>query len=308
MKTTPFSSPDLTKSILSLPPIARSADGSLNAVESKKIVDWLSSAAVTTFVYGGVGGFFNISMKEYAPTLDMIEEITPTDAWVVPAIGPDFGKASDQIAILRERDFPTAILLPLTPVTPKGVATGLRRLSDAYGRPLMVFFKDPNYLQAHDAATLLADGVLCTLEYGIPPEKDGSAPYLSQLLDKVGNASQIIDGAGERSIPATAKYGLKSFTSGSGIIAPHLSMALLAAVLRDDFETAEAIKSTFAAFDALRAAHAPIPTVHDGVRLAGIAETGPFAPFFSNIDDLSAQEAIRKVVRELRAASLKTAA
>ncbi len=305
MKTTPFSSSDLTKSILSLPPVARHADGSLNAQESKKIVDWLGSAGVSTFVYGGIGGFFNIGLSDYAETLDMIELITPPDAWVIPAIGPDFGKSKDQIAILRDRAFPTAILLPMTPVTPHGVATGLRKLSDAYGLPLMVFFKDPNYVKAHDLAALLTDGVLCTVEYGIPPEEDGSAPYLSELLDRIGSASQIIDGMGEKSITKTARFGIKGFTSGSGVIAPHLSMDLLRAVIEGDLERAEQLRSVFAAFDALRALHSPIPAIHDAVRLAGIAETGPFAPFFSNIDDQAAQKDIGEAARALMAASLQ---
>ena len=67
---------------------------------------------------------------------DMLTEIAPAGSWMIPSIGADFGKAMDQIAILKDYAFPTAMLLPMAgPSKPAGVATGLRRLADAFGRP-----------------------------------------------------------------------------------------------------------------------------------------------------------------------------
>jgi dihydrodipicolinate synthase/N-acetylneuraminate lyase len=304
MKTSPVTPADLASSIIALPPIARKPSGALNAAENVKIIEWLDAAGVATFMYGGVANLFNAALSDYGAILDLMESIAPKRAWVVPAIGADFGKAWDQIDILRGRDFPTAILLPFAPVQSQGVATGLRRLSDRFGRPLMVFYKSADYLTAADAAALLSDGVLCCVEYGIAADEQGEFPYLAELLDKTGGAERIIDGAGEKSIFATAPLGLRGYTSGSGLIAPHLSIAILKAVARGDGATTAALCARFAPFETLRALHSPIPVVHEAVRLAGIADTGPLGPFFEPLVDPAVVEPIALAALALKAASL----
>ncbi|PZQ50058.1 MAG: dihydrodipicolinate synthase family protein [Rhodovulum sulfidophilum] len=300
MKTTPVTPADLTASIISLPPIARHPDGTINTAESRGIVDWLASAGVGAFMYGGIANLFNARLSEYGAVLDLIETVAPSDdAWMVPAIGGDFGKAIDQVAILRERDFPTAILLPFWLVQSGGVATGIRKLADALGKPLMVFFKALDYLTPRDIAALLADGALCGVEYGVAPDEDGQSPHLSGLLDLVGSAERLIDGAGELTIVESSRHGIKGYTSGSGLLAPHLSMALLEAVRREDRAAIAALSRPFAAFDAVRALHSAIPVVHDAVRLIGIADTGPIGPFFETARDPLVVAEIAGVAAEL---------
>jgi 4-hydroxy-tetrahydrodipicolinate synthase len=303
MKTSDVTPADLLRCPLALPPMARTQGGEIAVAEQVKILDWLRSGGVTTFLYGGCANFFNMGVHEYAATLDVIENLALADDWVIPTIGPDFGKALDQAEILKGRQFPSAMLLPLTPVTQVGVATGLRRLSDTMGKPLMVFFKSPDYVRAADLATLIKDGVLCCVEYGVGGSTDKAEPFLAELLDKAGNADAIIDGAGERTITTHARFGLKGYTSGSGVVAPHLTMALLAAVKRGDFAEAGRLREHFLELEGLRQANAPIPVLHDAVRLAGIADTGPIGPFFSNTTDDSVLKAIAAAATKLRNAS-----
>ena len=307
MKTTAVNSADLLRCPLALPPMALTQAGKIAELEQAKILAWLREGGITTFLYGGCANFFNASVRQYAATLDVIEKLAQPDDWVIPTIGPDFGKAMDQIEVLKGRDFPSAMLLPLSPVTATGVATGLRRLSDAIGRPLMVFFKSPDYVRATDLAAMIGDGVLCCVEYGIGGSTDKPEPFLADLLDRAGNADAIIDGAGEHMITLHARFGLKGYTSGSGVVAPHLSMALLAAVKRGDFTEAGHIREHFLELEGLRQAHAPIPVLHDAVRLAGIADTGPIGPFFSNTSDESVLRSIAAAATKLRSASLASA-
>jgi 4-hydroxy-tetrahydrodipicolinate synthase len=304
MRTTSVTPSRLSSSIIALPAIARRVDGRIDLEESRKIVDWLVSAGVTAFMYGGIGGLFNARLSEYGQILDLLEAVAPKDAWMVPSIGGDYGKATDQVALLRERDFPTAILLPFSPVQPSGVATGIRKLADAYGKPLMVFFKSPDYLRPADIAALLKDGALCGVEYGIAPDANGRSPHLETLLGLLGSADQLIDGAGEVAIVRNSKFGIKGYTSGSGLLAPHLSMALLHAVQRGDRSAIETLSRPFEAFEAVRATYSAIPVVHAALSLAGIAETGPMEPFFESTFDQAATEHITRVAKELMHANL----
>lgn len=300
MKTTPVTPADLVASIIALPPIARNPDGGINPGESQKIVDWLASAGVSSFMYGGIANLFNARLSEYGAVLDLIEAVAPSeDAWMIPAIGGDYGKAIDQVAMLRERDFPTAILLPFWLVQPKGVATGIRKLADAYGKPLMVFFKALDYLTPQDVAALLGDGALCGVEYGVVPDENGESSHLTTLLDLVGSAERLVDGAGELTIVESSKFGIQGYTSGTGLLAPHISMALLEAVKRGDRAAIESLSRTFVDFDAARAAHSAIPVVHDAIRLAGIADTGPIGPFFETASDPAVVAEITRIAKAL---------
>jgi 4-hydroxy-tetrahydrodipicolinate synthase len=299
MKTTAVTPSCLISSIIALPPIARFPDGRINVEESRKIVAWLASANVSAFMYGGIANLFNARLSEYGEVLNLIETVAPTGAWMVPAIGGDFGKAIDQVAILRDRAFPTAILLPFFLVQPSGVATGIRKLADAYGKPLMVFYKSTDYLRSTDIAALFRDGCLCGLEYGIAPDDNGRSPHLESLLELVGSAERIIDGSGEKTIPGNSKFGIKGYTSGSGLLAPHISMALLEAVKQGDRSVVEKLSRHFEAFDAARANYSAIPVVHAAVRLAGIADTGPMGPFFDSDYDEKDTAEIARVAKDL---------
>ncbi len=300
MKTSSVTPADLEASIIALPPIARHADGAINQEESRKVVDWLAAGGVSAFMYGGIAGLFNARLGEYPAVLDLLETLAPTeDAWMVPAFGGDYGKAIEQAAMLRERDFPTAVLLPFWLVQPGGVATGIRRLADACGKPLMVFFKSPDYLYPEDIAALLADGALCGVEYGVAPDENGDMPHLKRLLDLVGTADRLIDGAGELTIVETSKYGIKGYTSGTGLLAPRLSTALLAAVKAGDREGIAALSRIFAPFDAARTAYSAVPVVHDAIRLVGIADTGPMEPFFESFTDTDIVADITRIATEL---------
>jgi dihydrodipicolinate synthase/N-acetylneuraminate lyase len=286
MKTTAVTPADLTSSIMALAPLAHGTDGALAEVENARLIFWLTQAGVTTLLYGGVANLFNITRRDFAALLEMLARLAPLDCWVIPSIGADYGKAMDQIEILRDHDFPTAMILPFAPVTQAGVATGLRRLADAYRRPLMLFLKSADYITPEDAAALLGDGVLCCLEYGLAPPDLAKDPYLEMLLAATGSVERIVDGSGERTVVArNAAYGITGFTSGSGIIAPHIATSLLAALKQRDIAQASKLREQFLPLETLRQRHGPIPVLHDAVGLAGIAATGPLAPFFSNIAD-----------------------
>jgi dihydrodipicolinate synthase/N-acetylneuraminate lyase len=254
-------------------------------------------------MYGGIANLFNSRLSEYGEILNLIESVAPPGAWMVPAIGGDYGKAVDQVAILRDRAFPTAILLPFAIVQPEGVATGIRRLAEAFGKPLMVFYKSTDYLRSADIAALLRDGCLCGLEYGISPDENGRSPHLESLLALVGSAERIIDGSGEKTIPGNSKFGIQGYTSGSGLLAPHISMALLGAVKRGDRPAIEKLSNHFKAFDAARASYSAIPVVHAAVKFAGIADTGPMGPFFDTNYDEPATAEITRVAKDLMKAN-----
>ncbi|AUG55553.1 dihydrodipicolinate synthase family protein [Thalassospira marina] len=304
MKTSAVTSADLGKSILAVPPLARNADLGVSDAENQKLVNHLKQGGVSTFMYGGNANFYNISVGEYDGVLDQLESWVGEDDWVIPSIGADYGKALDQVKILKNRNFPTAMALPLNfPSTPKGVDQGLRRLADAYGKPLIVYVKSDNYLTPRHVADLLADGVACAVKYAAVRENPSIDAFLTELTGYAGT-DRIISGIGERpAIEHLMEFKLTGFTSGSVCVAPALSTAMLHALQAGDVATATTIREKFIALEDLRDGFSPLRILHEAVRLAGIADTGPMYPFLSNIDDPKVLDDLETASKELLAAN-----
>lgn len=304
MKTSAVTSADLGKSILSVPPLARAADLSVPDGENKKLINHLKKGGVSTFMYGGNANFYNISVGEYDGVLTQLESWVGEDDWVIPSIGADYGKALDQVNILKHRDFPTAMALPLNfPSTPKGVNEGIRRLADAYGKPLIVYVKSDNYLTPRLVADLLADGVACAVKYAAVRENPSIDAFLTELVGYAGT-DRIISGIGERpAIEHLMEFKLTGFTSGSVCVAPALSTAMLKALQAGDVTTAASIRDKFIALEDLRDGFSPLRILHEAVRLAGIADTGPMYPYLSNIDDPKVLADLEVASKELLAAN-----
>ncbi|HET7714374.1 MAG TPA: dihydrodipicolinate synthase family protein [Bauldia sp.] len=301
MKTDSVSAADLARSVIAVPPLARARNGAVSIAENRKIVEWMAAGGVSTFLYGGNANFYNLGLLEYPLTLEVLSDVAPKGAWVIPSIGPDFGKALDQVSMLKSYDFPTAMALPMASATkPAGVATGLRRLADAYGKPVIAYVRAEGYLAAKDIAALIADGVVCSLKYAVERKEPADDRYLAAIVDAAGT-ERIVSGIGERpAVVHLAKFGLAGFTSGSVTIAPHLSTAILSALRSGDVTRAEALRAKFLAFEDQRDAHSPIVVLHDAVRLAGIADTGPLQPFLTNLEaaQLAGVAAAAQALRE----------
>ena len=305
MKTDAVTIDDLRRSVIGVPPLARTADGKASAAENRKIVEWLVAGGVSSFLYGGNANFYHLGLAEYADVLDLIVEIAPEDGWMIPSVGADFGKALDQIAILKSYRFPAAMALPMAgPTKPAGVATGLRRLADAYEKPVVAYMRAEGYLTPRDIAALIADGVVCSVKYAVERRNPEEDRYLAAIVDAAGT-DFLVSGIGERpAIVHWTKFGVHAFTSGSVSIAPHLSTATRAALRAGDIATAERLRAIFLPFEDQRDAHSPIVVLHEGVREAGIAATGPLQPYLATLDEQKLHpvgEAARRLIDENRA-------
>jgi dihydrodipicolinate synthase/N-acetylneuraminate lyase len=303
MKTTPVTSADLARSVLSVPPLARRSDLALDKAENARLLNHLRGGGVRTFMYGGNANLYNIGVSELRTLAEMLAELARDDDWMIPSVGSDYGKALDQVAVMRDLPFPTVMLLPhKAQSTPAGVAIGIRKLADAYGKPAIAYVKDEGYVEAADMGRLAKDGAICAIKYAIVRDNPANDRFLAELVDCV-DRSMIISGIGERpAIDHLTKFGLQAFTSGSVCVAPGLSMALLRAIKRGDLAEAQRIRALFIPLEDERDRHSPLRVLHDAVRLAGIANTGPMQPYLTGFSDPAILGAIEKAAKDLLAA------
>ena len=301
MNNAPITPEVLVNSVIAVPPLARDADLKVCPIENAKIMRHLEAGGVRTLLYGGNAMFYHIGLGEYAETLALLQEHAGGDTTVVPSVGPAYGTSMDQAVILRNFDFPTAMVLPARDIaTPAGCATGIRKLAEAYGKPIVLYIKFEGYLEPEDAKSLVEDGIVNWIKYAIVREDPGQDDYLSKLVDCV-DRSIIVSGIGEQpAITHINRFGVQSFTSGCVCVAPGLSMKMLQALKAGNLEGAESIRQTFKPLEDLRNNINPIRVLHSAVAEAGIAETGPILPLLDEVND-SDRLKIATVARELLA-------
>ena len=284
--TTSLTPKRLTESVLAVPPLCRNADLSLNPAENQKLIRHIESGGVTTLLYGGNANFYHLPLSEYDATLTMLVEAAGPHTLVIPSAGPAFGTMMDQAKVLRKHKFPTVMLLPHAGVTTSaGVAAGVRRFVDAAGIPALLYIKHDGFIDVPDVARLADAGLISGIKYATVRPDPAQDPYLDDLVKRV-DRRLIISGIGEQpAITHLARFGLGGFTSGCVCVNPRLSAHMLTALRRGDVAEADRVRRIFKPLEDLRNAINPIRVLHDAVRLAGIANTGPALPLLSNLDE-----------------------
>ncbi len=299
MKTT-CSPADLHHSVISVPPLCRDASGKVDAAENAKVIRHIEAGGVSTLLYGGNANFYNIAPSEYADVLAQLEAAAAPGTWIVPGIGPYFGMAMDQAAILARTRFPTAMLLPTVAVSsPEGVRRGVLQIVEKYGRPIVLYIKDAGYVTLDVVKALVAAGAISWIKYAVVRDDPAKDDLLAGLLQTVDPAL-IVSGIGEQpAIVHWTQFGIRAFTSGCVCVAPRRSQELLHSLQAADLSRSEDIREQFNLLETLRNAHGPIPVLHHAVAAAGIAATGPALPLLRDLDP-ALVETIGVAARKLR--------
>jgi dihydrodipicolinate synthase/N-acetylneuraminate lyase len=282
MNTSPISSQEFSESVIAVPPLARRADMSLDVEQNRKLIEHIEKGGLRTLLYGGNANLYHISLHEYESLLDMLMQSTADTTRVIPAIGPDFGKMSDQARILRGTKYKTAMVLPMDGVvTPEGFASGIARIAGVLGMPVTLYLKNERSLSIDDIGRLVDGGQVLVVKYAVVRQNLAEDDYLAKLIDRI-SAERIVSGMGERPVlEHVARLGLASYTTGSGCIAPTACHRLFQALKSGDSASAAAIHERFMHLETLRDEISLIRVLHDAVSLSGIAHMGLHLPLLS---------------------------
>ena len=303
MKTTAVP-PDDLRGVFAVPPLARRSDRAIDFSENDRLVRHMAAGGITRYLYGGNAFLYHVTLAEYEELLGWLSGLAG-EAWAIPSVGPSFGRAMDQAALLRRKAFPCAMALPCgDPRDAAGLEAGLREIADAAGLGLILYLKDEgNFGADKDAgldvvARLVKDGVCVGIKYAVVRPDPAQDPYLDGLLRRVDRRF-VISGMGERPAVAHLKaFSLPGFTTGSGCVAPGLCNAILGACVEGDWTRADSLRAAFMPLEDQRDAWGPARVLHAAVELAGIAHTGPIPPFVSALGDRQRAE-LEPTAREL---------
>src|SRR6266849_382586 len=215
-----------------VPPLARKRDTrrSLDFTQNEKILRHLQKHGVTNVVYGGNAFLYHCTMSEYRELIEWAAGHAREFA-IVPGVGPSYGRAMDQAPLIRKHRFPSVLVLPCAdPRDPAGLETGLREIAEACAVPLSLYLKHetdfgPDREAGLDVVARLVDAKICgSIKYAVVRKDPKDDAYLAGLLRRVP-PDRVISGIGERpAIVHLRDWKLNGFTTGSGVLAPRLSL------------------------------------------------------------------------------------
>jgi 4-hydroxy-tetrahydrodipicolinate synthase len=295
---------ELARSVLAVPPFALNADLEVEPGANAALIRHLEAGGVSTLLYGGNANVQNWPVSRFGDWLDALEAAAGKDTWLIPSVGPDWGKLIDEAALLKTRRYPVAMALPMiAPQTPEGVLRGLESFVQRSGVPLIVYIKTDQYVPAKALGSLVAKGTVFGIKYAVPRNDLTQDPYLRELVDAVGT-ERIVSGFGEPpALPHLLQFKLAGFTAGCVCIAPRLSMTYLRALQKGDRAEAERLLDVFKPLEAIRERANAIRVLHTAVTLSGVADMGPILPLLTESDD-SIHGEIRQAAKALLAAEM----
>lgn len=300
MWTAKITADRLASSVIAVPPMARNAQGVLCRHNNEKIIRWIEAGGVTTFLYGGNAVFYHMRLSEYADALTIIAESAAPTSLMIPSVGPTYGIMMDQVDILKQFNFPTVMILPQKEIADeKGIATGIRKFAEAYGKPIVLYLKHDRWLSPSIVDKLVKDGLVSWIKYAVVLDQPLEDRYLREVLD-VAPADIVVSGIGEQpAIIHMRDFGVGSYTSGCVCVAPKLSMDMLRAIQAKDYTQAESIREVFRPLEDLRNGIQPIRVLHHAVKAADIADTGPMQPLLGELE-ASQEQSIAAASKVLR--------
>src|SRR6266481_211879 len=130
--------------VFAVPPLARKADAkrTIDFDQNSLIVRHIVGGGVTRLLYGGNAFLYHVSLAEFEQLAEWLSDMHD-DVWAIPSVGPAYGRAIDQAAILRKYNFPCTMMLPCgDPRDAAGLERGYRELAEAAGAKLIVYLKD----------------------------------------------------------------------------------------------------------------------------------------------------------------------
>ena len=284
---TSLTSERLSSSVLAVPPLCRNADFTLNEPENAKMIRHIESGGIRTLLYGGNANFYHIPTSEFDELFALFARLAGEDTLVIPSVAPTFGTMMDQAKIVRRHRFPTVMVLPLVgSTTSRGVEAGIRKFVDAAGVPALLYIKNDGYIEVEEVARLAESKTISGIKYSVVRSDTANDPYLRKLCDHV-DRKMIVSGIGEQpAITHLSDFKLAGFTSGVICVAPRISFEMLMAMRAGDWTAAEKLRAVCKPLEDLRNAINPVRVLHEAVRLAGIANTGPMLPLLANLDEV----------------------
>ena len=229
----------------------------------------------------GTGLVYDMSLEDYEALVGTFVDAAGDEAWIVPGIGPGFGRSVEMGRIAQSLGVAGVMIMPIVgPASAEGVFNGLREITKAVPLPTVLYQRRLDIMPVADVIRLCELDNVVGLKYAV---EDTAA--FEAIAEKAGNRTAMICGMAEDPCITYMERGAVGFSSGMANFVPRLSLTLLRTFASGDTVEAERLRTLMVPFEDLRGergARYSASALHAAMDYADLAG-GPVIPFAADV-------------------------
>lgn len=240
----------------------------------------------------GTGLVYDASLEEYEAVVGTFVEAAAGRAWIVPGIGPGYGRSFEMGRIARSLAVDGVMVMPVVgPASAGGVRQGLAEICQAVELPVVLYQRRLDIMPVEDVVELCRMDEVVGLKYAVD-----DLEAFRRIVDKAGTSAAMVCGMAEDPATEYMQNGAVGFSSGMANFVPHLSLALHRAGVAGDAGEAGRLRELMVPFEDFRGedgARYSGSALHAAMDIAGLAG-GPVIPFAEDVasEDMGRVEAM----------------
>lgn len=231
----------------------------------------------------GTGLVYDATLEEYEAVVGAFADAAGDAAFVVPGIGPGYGRSLEMGRIARSLDVSGVMIMPIVgPASANGVLDGMGSIVDDVQLPVVLYQRRADIMPADVVASLCEmDGVV-GLKYAVD-----DLNLFAEINDRAGDKAAMTCGMAEDPCVDYLKAGAVGFSSGMANFVPRLSLELLQSFKTGAVDEAESIRKEMVPFEDFRGeqgARYSASALHAAMDASGLAG-GPVIPFAEDVPE-----------------------
>lgn len=229
----------------------------------------------------GTGMVYDASLEEYEAVVGAFLDAAGDSAYIVPGIGPGFGRSIEMGHIARSLGVAGVMIMPVVgPGSAKGVYNGLREITKVVQLPTVLYQRRLDIMPVGDVINLCELDEVVGLKYAV---EDIDA--FDRIVERAGERAAMVCGMAEDPCIDYMSHGAVGFSSGMANFVPRMSLTLLNRFSTGDTVEAERLRALMVPFEDFRGengARYSGSALHAAMDYAGLAG-GPVIPFAEDV-------------------------
>ena len=256
----------------------RLADGRVDAGGARRNAEFLiASGADFLMPMCGTGLVYDASLEEYETAVGAVVDQAGGRAYVVPGIGPGYGRSLEMAAIARSAGAAGVMIMPIVgPASDNGAKAGLEGIARSCRLPVILYQRRLEIMPVDHVVELCRLDEVVGLKFAVD---DLSA--FSRIAERAGQHAAMVCGMAEDPCIDYLEAGAAGFSSGMANFVPRMSLELLRSFRQGDAGAAARLREEMVPFEDFRgedSARYSSSALHSAMEYAGLAG-GPVVPF-----------------------------
>ena len=244
----------------------------------------------------GTGMVYDASLEEYEAVVGTYLDAAGDAAYIVPGIGPGFGRSIEMGHIARSLGVAGVMIMPVVgPASANGVYNGFREIAKAVQLPTVLYQRRLDIMPVNDVVSLCELDEVVGLKYAV---EDVDA--FDRIVERAGDRAAMVCGMAEDPCIDYMSHGAVGFSSGMANFVPRMSLTLREKFMAGNKAEAERLRVLMVPFEDFRGengARYSGSALHAAMDYVGLAG-GPVIPFAEDVrpQDLPRIDAMMKIL------------